>query len=257
MIPFDSYQPFGVDSLWHRDTRTATREKDVNKRQFQGGICSLDEILGLEGKQVKINVCCILPPSSTEPPTPKFDHHKFDPAYPGICFLGDPWQETVTSEGKVISWDDDIGIRFTIPPGAVAEGEKLHLTVRPCLNGPFVLPQDRDLASPMYLIQPACNFKEEVELSMSHFVNIKSDEDIESLTFISAHSKPVRGRSGPEYRLREFQNGVFHVGQSSGTISLKHFCILGVGTKRVHSEDDDAPEAERNMVKKVKGLYVC
>ena len=46
MIPFDSYQPFGVDSLSHRDTRTATRGKDMNKRQFQGGISSLGETLG-------------------------------------------------------------------------------------------------------------------------------------------------------------------------------------------------------------------
>ena len=197
-----------------------------------------------------------IPPLSTELPTPKFDHHKFDPAYPGICFLGDPWQETVTSEGKVISWDDDIGIRFSIPPGAVPEGEKLHLTVRPCLNGPFVLPQDHDLASPMYLIQPACDFKEEVELSMSHFANIKSDDDIESMTFVLAQSKPVRGRSGPEYRLRVFQNGVFRETKSSGTISLKHFCLLGVGRKRAHSEDDDIPEAERNVVKKIKGTSV-
>ena len=152
----------------------------------------------------------------------------------------------------MISWDDDIGIRFTIPPGAVPEGEKLHLTVRLCLNGPFVLPQDHDLASPMYLIQPACDFKEEVELSIFHFADIKSDDDIESMTFVSAQSKPVRGRSGPEYRLRVFQNGVFQEAKSSGTISLKHFCFLGVGRKRAHSEDDDAPEAERNLTKRTK-----
>ena len=193
---------------------------------------------------------------TTELPSPKFHHHKFDPAYPGICFLGDPWQETVTSEGKVISWDNDIGIRFTIPPGAVPESEKLHLTVRPCLNGPFVLPQDHDLASPMYLIQPACDFNEEVELSMSHFADIKSDDDLQSMTFVSAHSKPGRGtcRSGPEYRLRVFQNGVFHVGQSTGIISLKHFCQLAVARKR--RSPDAIPESERSTTKRAKGK-VC
>ena len=105
----------------------------------------------------------------------------------------------------------------------------------------------------MYLIQPACDFNKDVELSLSHFANIKSDEDLESMTFISAQSKSIRGRSGPKYRLRVFQNGVFRVGQNTGTISLKHFCFLGVGRKRAHSEDDDAPEAERNVAKRTRG----
>ena len=72
---------------------------------------------------------------------------------------------------------------------------------------------------------------------MSHFANIKSDDDIESMTFILAYSKPVRGRLGPQYRLRVFQNGVFQEAKSTGNISLKHFCILGLGRKREYPDD--------------------
>ena len=52
---------------------------------------------------------------------PQFNRHTL---HGDICFLGDPWQQTVTSAGKEIYWPD-IGIKINIPPGAIPEGKPI------------------------------------------------------------------------------------------------------------------------------------
>ena len=92
----------------------------------------------------------------------QFKHHKLNG---DICFLGDPWQQTVTSVGKEISWAD-IWIKINIPPGAIPEGKPITVTVQPCLTGPFELPEDYELASPVYAISPGLEFSKDLKLFM-------------------------------------------------------------------------------------------
>ena len=157
---------------------------------------------------------------------PQFNHHT---SSGGICFLGDPWQETVTSAGKEISWAD-IGIKIIIPPGAVHEGKPITVSVRPCLSGPFELPEDYELASPVYAISPGLEFNKDVKLFVTHFAKLQNEDDCENMTFLTTESSSLPGDSH-SYRLLMQKNGVFQIGSKEGEISLKHFCKKAIGRK--------------------------
>ena len=156
----------------------------------------------------------------------------------------------MTSEGQDIFWDD-IGIRINIPPGAIAEGKDLKLTVQPCLCGQFVLPDDYELASPVYVIGPRFEFRKEIELSICHFADIHNDEDRANISFVSARLIPEDG--GSTYKFRLLEKGVFRSGETLGTISLKHFCAIGAARKRKRSA---APDPDESPVKQTKGMPV-
>ena len=156
--------------------------------------------------------------------------------YPGLHFLqGSPWQESITSGGRIIPWDD-IGIQFDIPAGAVPERRVLHLTVWPCLNGRYVLPDGYNLASPAFMISPEFEFRREVKMSIVHFMDLQSRDECERMVFLSARSTPRYKDGKPEYHFKVFKKGVFQIGQSSGSISLDHFCVLAIGRKRKRDE---------------------
>ncbi len=161
-----------------------------------------------------------------------------DPQFPGIHFLGTPWKETVTSDGWEISWED-IGIAFSIPPGAVPDGELLQLTVRPCLTGPFEPPAGYELMSPTYIISPAFDFVKDIKMVMYHFVVLESDNDCERMTFLSAPTTPVYEGSQPQYKFKPLGGGVFQRNQHFGTISLQHFCDMTIGRNSLLTPDKE------------------
>ena len=180
---------------------------------------------------------------------PQFNHHI---ASGEICFLGDPWQETVTSAGQVISWTD-IGIKIIIPPGAIPEDKPITVTVRPCLSGPFELPEDYELASPVYAISPALKFSKDIKLFMAHFADLQSEDDCKNMTFLTTESSSLPGDSHP-YRLLAQNNGVFKIGSRKGEISLKHFCKKAIGRKC--KQDGNEPRESANQSKSMFYLFI-
>ena len=175
---------------------------------------------------------------------PQFKHHT---SSGGIYFLGDPWRETVTSAGKEISWAD-IGIKIIIPPGAIPEGKPITVAVRPCLSGPFELPTDYELASPVYAISPGLEFNKDVKLFMAHFANLQNEDDCKNMTFLTTESSSLPGDSHP-YRLLVQKNGVFQVGSREGEISLRHFSKKAIGRKC--KQDGNEPRSANQS----KGMF--
>ena len=155
--------------------------------------------------------------------------------------MGDPWQETVTSEGMLIRWDE-IGINIYIPPGAVLEDKPITVRVQPCLSGPFVLPQGYDLASPVYVVSQSSEFRKRIHLYMVHFADLQSEEDCKEMTFLTSRLSQ---------RLQVQQRGVFQMGTREGNISLEHFCKKAIARKR--RQPDDSNELQ-GSAKRSKGL---
>ncbi len=174
-----------------------------------------------------------------------------DPQFPGIHFLGTPWKETVTSKGMEISWED-IGIAFSIPPGAVPDDKPLQLIVRPCLTGPFDPPDGYEFTSPTYIISPAFDFIKDIQVVVYHFAILESDDSCECMTFLSAATTPVYKGSQPQYKFKPLKGGVFQKSQCFGTISLRHFCKVSIARKRKrpHTSDEESkakrPKSELN-----------
>ena len=191
-------------------------------------------------KQLMFTASCSVHPYTE----PQFNHHTLTGE---IYFLGDPWRETVTSAGKEISWSD-IGIKINIPPGAIPEGKPITVAVRPCLSGPFELPEDYELASPVYAISPGLEFNKDVKLFMAHFVDLRSEDDCKNMTFLTTQSSSLP-KASHLCRLLVQENGVFHRGSREGEISLRHFCKKAIGKKRKQDRKQEQKSAKRSKSK--------
>ncbi len=134
----------------------------------------------------------------------------------------------MTSEGQEISWDS-IGVAFSIPPGAVPEGEESQLTVRPCLTGPFEPPDQYQVTSPLYHVSSSCKFSKDIEIVLYHNVNLENDDDCKRMTFFSAADSPTPGESQPQYQLKVQEGGSFHANEKFGTIRLRQPSDLAIG----------------------------
>ena len=125
-------------------------------------------------------------------------------------------------------------MEFDIPPCAVPEGKELELTVWPCHDGPFHLPEDYELASPVFLVSPSFEFSCEINLTMYHFSNLETEEDCERMVFLSSPTAPNMKLAGekPAYQFRVLGRGVFKPHRNYGQISLTHFCNVGAGRRK-------------------------
>ena len=113
------------------------------------------------------------------------------------------------------------------------------------------MPEGYELVCPMYIITPAFDFNQDVQLSIVHYARLKCHEDCSSMAFLSANTSLAPGGSDVVYTFKVLRRGVFHEGQQLGVISLRHFCGVAIG-KRKCLHDDPLSGAEDTM-KKRKG----
>ena len=124
------------------------------------------------------------------------------------------------------------GIKLMIPHGATAKGTSLKISLRACINGPFELPDNISLASPVFLITPHCNFDSGVILTIEHFINLRSEEDCKNMVFLTCTetSKPAVDKDGPYWKLLEHQEKPkCTVASNLGVVNVKSLCFFGLG----------------------------
>ena len=117
-----------------------------------------------------------------------------------------------------------------------SEEEPLDLVIQPCFSGPFELPDDYELASPVFLIQPSrrVDFQKDVTIRICHHASLCNKEVCEDMVFLSASSTPNYKDSCPVYIFKEIRDAktVFRPGDQVGEIALRHFCIPAIGKKK-------------------------
>ena len=129
---------------------------------------------------------------------------------------------------------EDLGVTVNVPSGAVAAGETMNLTVRPCISGQFILPEGYKPASPVYLITASTDFLQDVQVSIEHFADLQSIKDCDNMAFLFANITPVDGSNGPEYRFEEIpaEKYTFKEGQTVGTVAQRHFAFMMVAKRQ-------------------------
>ena len=147
----------------------------------------------------------------------------------------------MTSDGAHIrEWGEEIGIEFDVPPGAVPQGKKLDLSVWPCCNGPFQLPEGYELASPVFLISPSFQFTFDVTLKKHHYSGFTTKKECESIAFLSSPANlqvperlmlTLEKGEKPVYKFRVLRNEVYKSFQGFSQISLTHSCLSAIGVK--------------------------
>ena len=109
-----------------------------------------------------------------------------------MSFFDDPLTKTVKSNGSVLD-RSDIGLKISIPEGAVHEEKDAEINVFPCFSGPFKMPEGFEAASPVYMIGEGYKFKKDVKLEIEHFADIQSKEECETMVLVKASPKPKEG----------------------------------------------------------------
>ena len=137
----------------------------------------------------------------------------------------------VDSKGKSISWQD-IGIMIDVPSDATPEGNPIVRVQAQCfLPGPdlsVVLPENVQLASPVYRISATSKFSKKVELSIAHFATLESKDD---MTFLHSSDR------SPPYHFQPVPGGTFIPHGTCGSLWLSKFSKYATGRrKRTASE---------------------
>lgn len=155
----------------------------------------------------------------------------FNPEFPGVALSKYCAEKVVDSNGATITGE---GIRLTVPQYAIQPGDSVTIALQACLDGPFVLPDDTVLVSPVYRIAPPCIFRQDVILTIEHFAELETLEDCNEIVFITSPTKP-KLRPHKEEAYWKFKN--LHIKpeckpkSQRGNIYLSHFCLGALGRR--------------------------
>ena len=122
-----------------------------------------------------------------------------------------------------------------VPEGAVPETERLTLDVAVALFGPFQFPEGLRPVSPVFWVcvrdQRNFFFSRPVSVTLPHFLDLGSKEDVKSLglTFLkSSHSKNSEGM----YEFSKTDGEIdFESSHRFGVLKTSHFCPLCIASR--------------------------
>ena len=147
-----------------------------------------------------------------------------------------PRQKIVTSEGRKINLEDEIGASISVPRDAIVEDEKVDIAAGFSL--PYEMPDGVESVSPAVLIKTKRNveFTKDVDVKLQHHANIKTAEDCKDMLFLEASVNPTRGSDLSQVYMFEEMKGTeikFKPGERSGMVKLKRlFSWLKIGRKK-------------------------
>ena len=122
-----------------------------------------------------------------------------------------------------------MGISLSVKQQEFDAADKLiTLRVRPCLTGPFVLPDNYEAASPAYLIQPINGEPPAVTICLQHHVKLRNRRDCENMRFLLASPTPESSEGHSVYTFKEVNEvtEAFRVESQEAEITLKVFGLL-------------------------------
>lgn len=155
----------------------------------------------------------------------------FNPEFPGIAFSKSCAEKVVGSNGATVIGE---GISLTVPQYAIQPGDSVPIALQACLDGPFILPDDTVLVSPVYRIAPPCVFHQDVTLTIEHFAELETIEDCNEIVFITSPTKPkIRPHKEEAYwkfRILDTKPECTPKSQR-GNIHLRHFCLGALGRR--------------------------
>ena len=121
------------------------------------------------------------------------------------------------------NWEE-YGLRISVPQGTLSVKETCEMSVRALIGGEFAFPKGTELVSVIYTVSIAKPLLKPVKLEIQHCAHLINDDYTKYLSFVIASSK----QSVLPYQFQLLKGGVFYPGNQYGSISLSHFCFLGI-----------------------------
>lgn len=151
--------------------------------------------------------------------------------FPGIVFSKHCARRTVGNDGATIKGE---GIQLEVPKNALVPGDSIEIELHGCLGGPFILPEDVVLVSPVYRLAPPCAFREDVVLTIEHFGVLESPEDCDEIVFITSPTKPrIRDQAYWKFCVYNKVQLKCEIGSRYVNLLLRHFCLGGVARRKM------------------------
>ena len=134
----------------------------------------------------------------------------------------------VPTKGGFFEWMG-YGLSLSVSEDSLPAGMKeCSVNIKASLSGPFQLPEDSDLLSPVFWISAPCNSMKPVTLEIQHCASRHDASSSSDLKFISAKCS----QKDHLYTFRQLDGGVFSRYSSYGSIRLSHFCGIGIVGRR-------------------------
>ena len=150
--------------------------------------------------------------------------------FPGIKFSNYYTKQVVTSMGTIIKGE---GIELQIPGRAVKKGHSIEFLIQGCIEGPFELPDNISLITPVFLILPHYEFQKAVTLLMDAFISLQSYEDHKQLVFLTSPAKPQVDKGGAHWDFVINKTvPQITVDNSRIMVEVERFCLLCFGIRR-------------------------
>lgn len=125
----------------------------------------------------------------------------------------------VTSDGGFFEWVG-YGLKLTISKDCLpGDMEMCRINIRASLSGPFQLPKDSKLLSPVFWMS-AVEFKKPVMLEIQYFAS-SNEADLKFVTTKCSQKELP-------YIFRQLEQGSFTADSTYGSIQLSHFSGFGV-----------------------------
>lgn len=126
-----------------------------------------------------------------------------------------------------LNWEE-MGLRMTIPEGAIDEDKEATITIKALATGKFTKPKGTVFASVIYLISSSNELLKEVKLEIEHCAILTTEEQCQSMSFViaSCHNQRV-------YHFEPIKGGVFTCKSLYASIILPHFCGVGIVAENV------------------------
>ena len=129
----------------------------------------------------------------------------------------------VSTKGDFFEWEG-YGLRLSISEDSLPTGmDECRINIKASLSGPFELPKDSDLLSPVFWFSALCKFKKPVTLEIQHCA-CRDEASFSDLNFISANCSQKK----LPYIFKQLDGGMFPADNSYGSIQLHHFSGVGI-----------------------------
>ena len=121
------------------------------------------------------------------------------------------------------NWEE-YGLRITVPQGTLSFSEICEISVTVLIGGQFAFPEETEPISVVYGISISNPLLKPVKLEIQHCAHLVTEDHTSYLSFVIASSKqPVL-----PYQFQLLKGGQFYPRNQYGSISLSHFCLLGI-----------------------------
>ena len=157
--------------------------------------------------------------------------------YPGMVFFDEAKQEVITSEGRKLDYEEEMGVSLLVPEKCLKDDEQLDVVIQVSFSGTYAGPEELEPVSPAYLVRTTgegVQLQKDLTLRIQHIACLEEEEDSKGLVVLKASSAPsYRGPIfGPIYVFHEMKGSEVKFDGQFGEVRTRDFSWFMIWRKK-------------------------